>query len=488
MKFRQVILNTLVLVPAGLGVVAAALFDRVTLDSLWLSFLGGFHPVLLHLPIGVVTALAFRAFLPRQSGNGSWLWWLAALSSTAALATGYLLGAEGGYDAVLLDRHLWAAVVFSGLCWGGLWAVRTERRQLVTNSILGLTLGAMTVAGHYGGVMVHGDPLAAAPWNLDPDRYATLPPFPAEVKVYNDLVVPILGAKCVSCHGPVKQKGRLRLDDLAAIQRGGHAGPVLVAGSITDSELLKVIQLPVRSDDHMPPVGHPQVSPVELAALSYWIAQGANESIAISRDQPPVAFTALLAPGYRLLPDAAAEKARLAAEAATTAQRQSRRAQLQAAVAQLPPDLAPLFYFPDLESADLIFNAIGHPSLSIAETATCRDLLLECHEINLANFDGAPDLLPALAQSSRLVRLDLRHTPTTAADFAALARAPQLEFLNLYGTAIKELPPLPPASFPQLQKLFVGRTALSAADVASLTHLLPHCDIIGDLTLEPTSS
>ena len=38
-------------------------------------------------------------------------------------------------------------------------------------------------------------------------------------------VKPVLARHCVSCHGPDKQRGGLRLDTAAAARQGGNAGP-----------------------------------------------------------------------------------------------------------------------------------------------------------------------------------------------------------------------------------------------------------------------
>ena len=45
---------------------------------------------------------------------------------------------------------------------------------------------------------------------------------------------------CVSCHGPDKQKGGLRLDDKAAALKGGDGGPVIVPGKAADSVLFRL--------------------------------------------------------------------------------------------------------------------------------------------------------------------------------------------------------------------------------------------------------
>jgi hypothetical protein len=482
---RKTILNSVIIVTAGLCVVAATQFERMANDSLWLSFLAGFHPVVLHLPIGILVALVVRTFLPFPRGRTGWLWGLAAVTSTAAFSTGLLLGAEGGYDEVMLNRHLWAAAVFTGFCWIGLWAERAERRPLVSNVILGLSVGAMTVAGHFGGIMVHGDPLAAAPWRLDPQRFARLPPLAAEVNVYSDLVTPILGAKCVSCHGPAKQNGRLRLDDLQVIQRGGHKGLVVAPGRITNSELIRVIELPLTSDDHMPPIDHHQVTEVELAVLRFWIEKGANDSVQFALAEPPASFAPILDPDYRLLPDPAAERARLAAEAAQKKQNAAERQRLQIALDALPTDLAACFYFSDAASPSLAFSLIGRATLPIAESAATQALLLECEEINTAGQVLPIEVLTELARSEKIQRLNLRDTAADHTTLALFADTPNLRLLNFYGTNIDRLSTIAGGSFSRLEKLFLGYTDLSPADLDQLRQQLPNCEVTGNLSLVP---
>ena len=55
-------------------------------------------------------------------------------------------------------------------------------------------------------------------------------------------VRPVLHARCVSCHGPDKQKGGLRVDSRAALLKGGDSGPALVAGYPEKSLLLKAVR------------------------------------------------------------------------------------------------------------------------------------------------------------------------------------------------------------------------------------------------------
>ena len=59
-------------------------------------------------------------------------------------------------------------------------------------------------------------------------------------------------AQCVSCHGPKKEKGKLRLDTLEATLKGGK-NLAFVIGRPNDSMLLARVYLERTAGDVMPP-------------------------------------------------------------------------------------------------------------------------------------------------------------------------------------------------------------------------------------------
>src|SRR5687768_8918211 len=52
---------------------------------------------------------------------------------------------------------------------------------------------------------------------------------------YDEIVVPILRARCVECHGEQKQKAKLAVHTWDSLQKGSDAGPILVAGKPDES-------------------------------------------------------------------------------------------------------------------------------------------------------------------------------------------------------------------------------------------------------------
>ena len=53
---------------------------------------------------------------------------------------------------------------------------------------------------------------------------------PGQAEFFENRIRPLLVANCVSCHGPQKQKGGLRLDSGPGLLEGGDAGPVVLPG------------------------------------------------------------------------------------------------------------------------------------------------------------------------------------------------------------------------------------------------------------------
>jgi len=84
-------------------------------------------------------------------------------------------------------------------------------------------------------------------------------------------VRPLLIEKCISCHGPEKQKSGLRLDSLPALIKGGDRGAAIVPGKPNESLLLRT--LAHDGDVKMPPKN--KLSATEIAAVTEWVQAGA---------------------------------------------------------------------------------------------------------------------------------------------------------------------------------------------------------------------
>jgi formylglycine-generating enzyme required for sulfatase activity len=88
-------------------------------------------------------------------------------------------------------------------------------------------------------------------------------------------VKPILESACLSCHGPEKPKGDLRLDTRAGALKGGDKGAALVPGTPDKSPMYASTILPPNHEDIMPPKGNP-LAKSQTEVLRAWIEQGAT--------------------------------------------------------------------------------------------------------------------------------------------------------------------------------------------------------------------
>src|SRR5665213_1530727 len=87
---------------------------------------------------------------------------------------------------------------------------------------------------------------------------------------YAKQIRPIFAETCYKCHNAKKQKGKLRLDSVAFIEKGGKDGKIITPGNSAKSDLYRRITLTKDDDDVMPSEG--DLLPKEkIALIKKWI-------------------------------------------------------------------------------------------------------------------------------------------------------------------------------------------------------------------------
>ena len=245
---------------------------------------GRLHILLLHLPIGILLLVAlFEWFhfwkfsnVPKETRTLTYA--IGSISALFACMTGYWLSRSGDYAEGMVNNHMWAGIgativafVFSGLSW-------KKPAQSLHWPVL-ILVAAIGITGHLGGSLTHGEGFLTHFSEADENRSAVpvfdVPSLP-EARVYPDLIRPVLEAKCVGCHGSSKQKGKLRLDEIDLIRKGGKSGKPLIEVRAEESEMVHRIELPLHDDDHMPPEQKMQINERELQLLRWWLDNGSN--------------------------------------------------------------------------------------------------------------------------------------------------------------------------------------------------------------------
>ena len=108
------------------------------------------------------------------------------------------------------------------------------------------------------------------------------PPSAKQGVTYATDIQPIFAKSCYPCHGPKsrKPKGKLRLDTLAAVLKGGEDGPAILPGDSAKSAMVAMISHLGDPDDYMPPPENKaNVGPLtkeQIGLIRAWIDQGAK--------------------------------------------------------------------------------------------------------------------------------------------------------------------------------------------------------------------
>ena len=111
--------------------------------------------------------------------------------------------------------------------------------------------------------------LAAATYT--PKKPEPAKPLTAAQKAeYAKVIQPMFDAHCVSCHGPKKEKGKLRLDTLEVTLKGGK-NPTFVIGKPNSSMLLSRVFLDRTAGDVMPPKAEKPMTEKQKEALYTFI-------------------------------------------------------------------------------------------------------------------------------------------------------------------------------------------------------------------------
>jgi len=190
--------------------------DKIVLPT-FLSWTGHFHPLLLHLPLGIASFSIILWLFKRKFSGSSFneiyelTLSLSAVSSVFTALLGLFLSKGQDYDAVMLRNHLWSGVALSFFTWFSWWAFTNfEKVKPYWTYLQFFGLALMSFAGHAGGSLTHGADYLNFPdkTKVEEDVQAVI----TDSTAYFQLAVrPILEKKCVSCHKKDKAKGGLIL-------------------------------------------------------------------------------------------------------------------------------------------------------------------------------------------------------------------------------------------------------------------------------------
>ena len=242
-----------------------------------LNYLGKFHPVVLHLPIGALY-LTFCLVLLEKFFKSNYTipirfgLLFSFVFSVLSAMLGYFLYLGDDFSGDLIERHMWLGIsttLFIGLL---LWIHKTTTHIKYFNGVFLITIVLLSVTGHFGGQITHGSEYLKLPDFSKTSNQTSLD----SLNLYTSIVMPILDNKCVKCHNQNKSKGDLILNSKESILKGGESGSILVSFDPESSHLYNYPNLPMEDEMHMPPEGNSQLTENEIELLRIWIDKGAE--------------------------------------------------------------------------------------------------------------------------------------------------------------------------------------------------------------------
>lgn len=434
-------------------------------------FIGRFHPLIVHLPIGFLTFAFLLEVLSKWKNTKElraaipYALFFSFVTAAKACLLGYMLSLSGEYDGEMLDGHFWfgiATTVTSLLAWFiSMDKVKFIQLKTFKANISALTLLVVliSITGHYGGNLTHGSDYLTkyAPFTEKPVK--VLPPKSMEEVVFFDHIVnPILQDKCASCHNASKKKGGLSLENQEMILKGGKKGLAVVAGDLSKSDLIHRVSLNKHDEDFMPPEGKTPLSEEEIQLISFWI-ESANADFSTK--------LTTLENHSDILPIAA------------------NYLELDGSTKEKLPELAPVdsLALAALTQAgftirELVYDAQIYEVVLPSNTAKSNEeftLLLEKLEkikqhiywLALENNFVSDQNLATIAAFENLAKLKLEKNPISNNGIKFLTKNSNLESLNLYETKVTAACFSAFLNLKKLKNVYLWKTKISKEELVS---------------------
>jgi uncharacterized membrane protein len=422
----------------------------------WQQFLGRFHPLAVHLPIGLLVLIPLLeiagAFRPALREAAGFVLGLAFAGCLLSLTLGFLLAYGSGDAGIVVTRHMAGGIALTIgvlLCllarpWWSSGALAYAYPALLTCALLALVWTA-----DQGGSITHGSNYLTQYMPAGLKRWTGLGSKTlAANSFYARQINPILDANCVNCHGQAKSHGGLRMDSYDLLMNGGKDGPVIVAGQPEKSLLLERVTLPPDHKQFMPAEGKPPLRAEEIAFIKAWIQQGASPTastlagISIREEHPelplqPVGDYSALLPEIHQMEQAQGAK------------------------------LMPLSARP--EDGLVLYTVDASASFGDAQLAQFQKFAPYIVEAELGRTAVTNASFDTLKQFTHLRALHLEETRVTGDGLQKLAKLTQLTYLNLSGTQVTSAAVAPLSSMKNLRHLYLYNTPAQPAQSAEQT-------------------
>jgi uncharacterized membrane protein len=440
------------------------------------QFIGRFHLLVIHFPIALILLVPVleiagrsRRF-PDLRSVIALVMGLAAFSASFAAILGWCLARSGGYSGKLVTQHMWAGICVAAITWLA-WVL-----HLLDNGepkgfyvvALAMMVSLVSFTGYRGGQLSQGEDhmteympgsLRAVLGKPNAVKVASKRTSADQATFYMTYIQPIFTAHCVECHGPDKQKAKLRLDSYEELMHGASCGHVIRAGNPQGSELFDRVTLPSDDDDFMPAGKKRPLSSSEVKLVELWISAGASATMSAN--------------GIKNLPKLETAVAEVSFHEIDISAVTRERAALASAVSQLQRRFPNLLDYESRSSADLVIDAslwgLRFGDSELSEFASVRERIVAADLSNTAITDRSAGSIAAMKHLRKLSLMNDQVTDTTVQTLASLS---ELESLNLFHTSVSVDALEAISGLPRLRKVYVHGTKIYAE--ASIPELLKH--------------
>jgi uncharacterized membrane protein len=434
-----------------------------------IEYLGKFHPLAVHLPIGILCLfIVLVIFIPRRELFKSYYLLritvlLSAISATVATVSGYILRNSEDYAGDLVSAHQVSGIALTIACWVIYVFFRYVFKASPTlfRFMIFVVALLMILTGHFGGSLTHGadflEPPPLSTWFSD----AGTKPIISLNSTGFEAVQIVFNEKCVVCHGANKQKGGLRLDTREMIVAGGEHGS-LIAGQEGESLLLTRIHLPLDDDEHMPPAERKQLKQAEIDFISWWVQQGADFESTLAELQLPDSLNEILTseePPDPLIPPVAVQRA---------------EPEVVRQLTSLGVIITPLSANSNYLVANFVNVLPDDLQLAMEGLTGIREQLTVLY-LDYQTLD--PSSWEVLGQLTGLRKLSLRHTNLDNEKLLTLSNLDEMVSLNIVDTEISSEGIASLDNMPNLKKLYLYQTAVKSSELQEIVQNLPNTTI-----------
>jgi uncharacterized membrane protein len=410
----------------------------------WQQFLGRFHPLVVHLPIGFLLLVPLLeiagVFRPALREAASFVLGFAFAGAILALTLGMLLAYGSGDTGTLVTRHMTGGIAVTI----GLLVCILARPFWIEHNVpifypalLACLMPLLLWTADQGGSITYGSNYLTAYMPADLKRLTLLNTKTPATSFYAMHINPIFDSNCATCHGAAKSNGGLRLDSFDALMKGGKDGAVILAGDPQKSLLLQRVTLPPDHKQFMPAEGRPPLRPEEITWIRAWIQQGASPTVATlagvsTGDERPELPLQPVGDYSALMP--AIQQMQLA-QGAKLIQ-----------VSSKPED------------GLILFTVDAAGSFGDAQLAQFQKFAPYIVEAELGRTAVTNASFDTLKQFTHLRALHLEETHVTGDGLAKLALLSQLTYINLSGTQVTADSVRPLSSMKNLRHIYLYNT------------------------------